>query len=372
VIPPFTKRFLGGRSFSSDVVLLGKWALAPEESPCASSTATKPCSRGPSRIPRKPLATGILATAALLCTIVSGCSLQSTPAEAKDPAAPALQFVNAWGVKGSDPGQLDEPASIATDARGNVYIADAGSLFIHKFQPGGTPLLSFQDDRLKHPQSIAVDRGGAIYVTDPMRGSVFIFLPDGSRYREIRLQTRPNLENILDVTVADDGSMSILDVNAAKVFDFNPRLRFQRSWIPNVGAPSRPREIEAGPADAIYVTGATNSILRYDDGKLTSQITLAPQQAPNADNSAPPSFPPAQNSDVKFAISASYIFESDPNGRSILVWSLDGKPKAALNLPSDQLGDQLRTAPPIAVSPAGDLLVLLPRQSKVLRFHLNL
>jgi DNA-binding beta-propeller fold protein YncE len=315
----------------------------------------------------------LVASAALVVSVLAGCSLESTPAAVRDPAAPALQFVNAWGVKGSDPGQLDQPTSIATDDRGNVYITDAGSQFIHKFQANGTPLLSFQDDRLKHPQSIAVDRGGAIYVTDPVRGSVFIFFPDGSRYREIRLQTRPNQENTLDVTVADDGSMSVLDVNAAKVFDFNPRLRFERSWMPNIGAASRPREIEAGPADAVYVAGAIDSpILRYDDGKLTSQIPLTPQAPPNHDYAAPPSYPPTQNSDVQFAISATNIFESDPSGKWVYVWSLDGKPMAAIDLPSDELGERFRTAPPIAVSPTGDLLVLLTQPSKVLHFHLNL
>ena len=317
--------------------------------------------------------TATVVIALTAATGLAGCARDTTQAAVEDSSAPALQFVNSWGVKGSNPGELDQPAGIATDDRGNVYITDAGTQYIEKFQAGGTPLLAFQEPRLKDPQSIAVDRGGAIYVTDPVRSSVFIFFPDGSRYREIRLQSRPNDENTLDVTVADDGSMSILDVNSAKVFDFNPRLRFQRSWIPNLGPPSRPREIAAGPAGAIYVAGSLNSpILRYDDGKLTSQIPLDPQQPRKANNSDPPGYPPTQDSNVQFAVSQRGIFESDPSGRSIYVWSLDGKRKAVVDLPLDQIGERFRSAPPIAVSPTGDLLVLLSDQCRVLHFRVNL
>ena len=80
-------------------------------------------------------------------------------------------------MKGSEPGHLDQATSIATDALGDIFIADAGSHFIHKFDPQGTPLLSFQDDWIKSPQSIAVDRGGAIYTADATRGTVSIFFP---------------------------------------------------------------------------------------------------------------------------------------------------------------------------------------------------
>ena len=324
--------------------------------------------------------------ASLAAIFLSGCSLGITPAAVKNPNAPALQFVGAWGTKGSDPGQLDQPASIATDARGNVYIADAGSQFIHKFQPGGTPLLSFQDGRLKHPQSIAVDPGGAIYVSDPVRGSVFIFLPDGSRYRELHLSTRPNEENTLDVTVADDGSMSVLDVSAAKVFAFGPTLRLQHVWKPGDGAPpgpGRPRAIAAGPADDVFVGGiSANSLLRYDEGKFESQITLNPAPVPNGSAgqssdsastalSSPPSSDASSNAANQFAVSGNYIFLADADGKTLHVWTLDGTPKADLDL-SSQLGANQHQAPPIAVSPMGDLLVLDAQQSRVLRYHINL
>jgi len=292
---------------------------------------------------------------------LSGCSAAPTQASAEAHPLPPLQYMSAWGTKGSNPGQLDEPSGIATDLQGNVYIADAGSQFIHKFQAGGTPLLSFQDDRLKHPQKIAVDRGGAIYVSDPVRASVFVFMPDGDRYREIRVQARPNVENTLDVAIADDGSVSILDTTSLKLFAFNPYFHLQHVAYPATDASgvSRPSSIVSGPADAIYVGGPrSNSLLRYYDGKLAGQIQLTGQ-------------PSADKLSDEFALSQNAIFVADVDGHTIHVWSLDGKPRLDLDI-APELGEGQHFPAPLAVSPAGDLLVLDAPHSRVFRYHLNL
>jgi len=306
------------------------------------------------------------AALAIAAIWVCGCSGATTRVS----AAPApFQFVGAWGTKGTGPGQLDDPASIATDMRGDVYIADPGSQFIEKFQPGGTPLLAFQFPRLEHPQSIAVDRGGAIYVSDPVRASVFVFLPDGTLYREIRLLTRPNEENTIGVAVDDSGDMNVLDVNASKLYAFSPRFRLEHVWKPGAGTasgPGRPTFVVSGPGDAIYVAGmAENSLSRFDDGRFSSQISLG------AESSAePPSTPVLTRIGDQFAISSNFVFLADPDGKTLHVWTLSGQPQGEFDL-SAQLGSDQRTAPPIAVTPANDLLVLDTRQARVFRYHLN-
>ena len=121
----------------------------------------------------------LLASLILTLLVNTGCTLVATQAQPQNPAAQPLEYLGAWGVKGEQPGQLAEPVSISTDAIGNVYLADAGSRFVDKFSPTGNPLLSFQEEPLKHPGWITLDHGGAIYVADPVRNSVFIFNPDG-------------------------------------------------------------------------------------------------------------------------------------------------------------------------------------------------
>src|ERR1700721_4238539 len=109
------------------------------------------------------------AAAGLLTSIIvaalAGCSQTSTEAKSPLPPVPALEFVAQFGVRGGGPGQLSEPVSIATDPLGNVYIADAGSQFIHKFDWQGTPLLSFTEGAPQHPQGFGFDRARDIYVT---------------------------------------------------------------------------------------------------------------------------------------------------------------------------------------------------------------
>ncbi len=167
----------------------------------------------------------------LICFLsLAGCLQTETQAVQQKPAGPALEYLGAWGTRGDGPGQLQDPVSIAGDALGNAYIADPGTGFVHKFGSQGKALLSFQEDGLKHPQSIAVDGGGAIYVSDPVRASVFIFVPGGDHYRELRLRTRASAANFLSVAIADDGLIYIFDSDASKVFTYNPRLRLEQTW----------------------------------------------------------------------------------------------------------------------------------------------
>ena len=279
--------------------------------------------------------------------------------DAQKTQLPPLQYLGAWGVRGTDPGQLDLPASIATDVQGYVYIADAGSQYVDKFSRQGTPMLAFQDDRLKHPQSIAVDRGGAIYVSDPVRGSVFIFFPDGDRYREIRLKTKGNAENTLDVTVADDGSMSVLDVNAARVFDFTPGFRLVRTWQPVTSSTGRPRSIVAGQGDTLFLGGNGNNVIqRYLEGKLSAELGAK-------------SAPPEAKIGDQFALTSNLIFVTNADGHTLQVWTTDGTPKLVVDL-TPELGQTSRLAPPIAASPAGDLFIVDAPQARVLRYRINL
>ena len=320
---------------------------------------------------KRTFAFSMIALAAV--TIFSGCSFTPTDASVELAAPPPLQFVGEWGSRGNGPGQLDQPTSIATDMRSNVYIADGGSGFINKFQPGGTPLLAFQDPLLKHPQEIAIDRGGAIYVSDPVRKSVFVFMPEGTRYRVIRVAGRGSEENTLDVAVDDAGSVSVLDVNAARLYDFNSRFRLAHVWKPGIGVatgPGQPTSVTSGPLNAIFVGGVgPNSLLRFVDGSFTSQVTLDAVSRPDPRLSGS-SDPPPDRIGKQFAVSSNYIFLVDPGGKTLHVWTIDGKPKGDFDL-SGQLGEDRHAAPPIAVTPANDLIVLDTQKARVYRYHLN-
>ena len=286
----------------------------------------------------------------------------NTEAQPQKAALPPLQFVGAWGAKGSEPGQLNCPSGFATDALGNVFIADGGSHFIDKFDPRGTPLLAFQDSWIRLPQSIAIDRGGAIYLADAAQGSVFLFFPSGERYRPLRLRPRPNAEDSLSVSVGDDGLIFVLDTGKDQVSAYTPRLRLLRNWrVPVNGTTVRRHvsEIAAGPDGYVYVLDAAgNRILRFThEGRLVSEIVAKPPGA-------------GRQLGREFAVSSSYIFVMDGDGLTLHVVSLQGNPKLNVDL-TPQLGRAGRSVPALAVGLHGDLFVLDSPGARVLRYRIN-
>ena len=96
-----------------------------------------------------------------------------TPTTTGSRSSPATAaFVGKWGSFGHGPGQLVYPYGIATDAAGNVYVADTGNSRVQKVPvraapssvsgvaPGRGP------GRFFNPTSIATDPAGYVYVAD--------------------------------------------------------------------------------------------------------------------------------------------------------------------------------------------------------------
>jgi hypothetical protein len=295
------------------------------------------------------LGTAVLATTvalALVC-LLSGCSQSETRVQAQTRMPFSITYIATWGTKGSDPGQLEQPTDIATDTLGNIYLADAGSLYVDKFTWEGRPLFSFGEPGLKDPQAITVDSGGAIYLTDVGRG---------------RLRTRPKSEDTLSVAVGEDGLIHILDVDAGRVFTYTPSLRLLRDWQPGANVPNlrvQPRAIAVGPDGFLYLLATpANRILRFTNGgQFDSQIDA---RADGVDR---------RLSD-QFAVGLGFIFVMDADGRMLHVWTADGRPKLDLDL-APELGQGNRSAPSLAVSERKELLVLDRPEARVLRYRLN-
>ena len=55
-------------------------------------------------------------------------------------------WLKSWGDRGKEPGQFNTPHSIATDAKGNVYVADRGNQRIQVFDGDGKFLRQFTID----------------------------------------------------------------------------------------------------------------------------------------------------------------------------------------------------------------------------------
>ncbi len=298
----------------------------------------------------------------LMAGFFAACSQGETQAESQASAPPPLVYIGAWGVKGSGPGELDQPTCMATDSVGNIYLADSGSRFIEKFSMQGTPLLAFQDPSLELPAAITIDSGGAIYVADAVRGTVSIYLPNGDRLRTLRVQLRRNVEDVLSIAVDDDGLIHIFDADASKVFTYTPRFRQVRTWQPAANVPNmkfRAKAMRGGPAGNMYLVDPPGSrIARFDaEGHFIGMIDAGVGGG-------------ERKLSGEIAVSANYIFAMDADGRTLHVWSTEGQGKLDADLASE-LGQASRVPPALAVSPRKELLVLDASGSRVLRYRIN-
>ena len=80
-------------------------------------------------------------------------------------------YLTQWGSLGSGPGEFSNPFGVATDAAGNVYVTDQGNDRIQKFTGTGTYLTQWGshgngDGQFEDPNGLATDAAGNVYVAD--------------------------------------------------------------------------------------------------------------------------------------------------------------------------------------------------------------
>jgi len=77
-------------------------------------------------------------------------------------------FVKEWGKKGSGPGEMSEPHTIALDSRGRVFVGDRENNRIQIFDQDGKFLAAWR--QFGRPSGITITRDDTIYVTDSESG----------------------------------------------------------------------------------------------------------------------------------------------------------------------------------------------------------
>ncbi len=292
---------------------------------------------------------------------LASCGNRASPAPKPQPPPP-FEYLSAWGEKGDGPGQLDAPVSLAADSLGNIFFADPGSDFVHKFESGGTPLQSFQDTRVRHASGIAVDSGGAIYLADAQQGSIHVFFPDGTFFQTWRTAPQRHFSGALGVAIDQEGTLYAPDPAKSRVLKFNSRGHLLKSWP----APQKAISADEQPSWVCTAQDGSVFVAYFKTGrieKFTSDGSwMTSWEAANLPSGEPSPI-------TGFAVAGDFVFTVAASSSEIRVWAIDGQHKLDADL-SERLGGI--AAPQIAVTPHEEMLVLDPSAPKVFRFRLHL
>ena len=123
-------------------------------------------------------------------------------------------FVTWWGGKGTEPGQFDEPHSIAIDSDGRLYVGDRRNKRVQVFDQKGKFLTQW--NHLSTPWGVFV-KGDRLYVVDGTEANCLLIVStkDGKILERI-----DGLSNATAVTVDSNDAIYVGEVNGANVKKF--------------------------------------------------------------------------------------------------------------------------------------------------------
>lgn len=93
-------------------------------------------------------------------------------------------WLRSIGSRGSGPGQMQYPAGLTLDKKGNVYVVDYALSRIAVFNNDGRPLTTLGKKgngpgEFNVPRDVAIDRHGNIFVCDSLNHRIQVFASDG-------------------------------------------------------------------------------------------------------------------------------------------------------------------------------------------------
>lgn len=153
------------------------------------------------------------------------------------PAHAQLQFLTQWGGTGSANGRLaGNPFDLATDAGGNVYVADSGNDRVQRFTPDGEFVSKWGsggggNGRFTEPSGIHVGPGGSVYVADYVAdGRIQMFTASGGFLTAWRGPSGGALDFPFGVAADGAGNVYVTDQGNARVQRFSPTGAFISSF----------------------------------------------------------------------------------------------------------------------------------------------
>ncbi len=118
---------------------------------------------------------------------------------------------------------LLNPAGMASDDRGRVYVCDKGNHDIKIYDNFGISLRSFGADYVKSPSGIAFDNHDNIWVADADRPGIFCFNQNGDMIYSVEktgLGVNYSLKEPVDLTILSDNRLIVSDFGKNRLVVF--------------------------------------------------------------------------------------------------------------------------------------------------------
>jgi len=196
-------------------------------------------------------------------------------------------FIAEVGSLGEGKGEFNEPWGVAVDSEGNLYVADTWNNRIQKFDHDlnflsqwGQPASDLSNPKpydFWGPRDVATDAEGNVWVADTGNGRVLKFTSDGTflaALGEPGTETR-QLREPVGIEIAPNGDVFVADAWNSRIqkFDsqFNPVAQFPMpGWIPD--DPSTKPYLALAPDGSIIASEtARHRLLRIGaDGQILS------------------------------------------------------------------------------------------------------
>jgi phage tail-like protein len=151
----------------------------------------------------------------------------------------------------ASPFAAEPPAGVAVDINGEIYrVDDWGQLLVIRCDGTSVPLLC-EPNVLAQPAGLALDRRGFLYVADPAAARVVVLLPDDATVQAILGGGGPvgALVEPIDVAVAPSGYIYVADRAGGRVAIFTAGMKPVAS-IPTAAAEGKPAQPIAVMIDA--------------------------------------------------------------------------------------------------------------------------
>lgn len=180
------------------------------------------------------------------------------------------RFLNKWDKQGTGDGEFTQPMGMGVDRLGNVYVVDNRNLRIQKFDSNGRFLSQWgsrgtRDGQINDPGFISFDGQNNLYIADNGNGRLQKFDSNGTfltKWSATCGEGQHPFMSPIGVAIDEQGNIFVTDYSNSRVCKFDSNGQFLNTWGSKGladGQFTRPTGIAIDQQGSIYVADSGNN-----------------------------------------------------------------------------------------------------------------